>query len=302
MDLPAVQRHVGLVLQTLEQGFLLQILAALGLHGGQQIGGGLHIDTAVIAVQHRQLAVPVSLKIHADQGGDVHGAGQNGGVAVGRAIPGDEAQQLGLVQLHGLAGGQVVGHQDNGVVAQQVGLGAAGENIHHPLRNVLHVGGTGLHIGVVHGGKGGGEILAGDGGGILSGGALGLDDVLDGLQIILVLQHHLVDFKDGGVFLTHLVQRLLIQGAQLLLGLLAGGPKARPLPGRGAAGFDGGGLLLAEHAQGTNGDAVQNGFTGRDLHMASLFLLQRYRFSWKNVSIAAKLASSSPPSTVTVTV
>ena len=63
-----------------------------------RVGGGVHIHTGVVAVHHSHLAVPVVLNVLAlDQGGDVHAACQNGGVAVGAALPGDEAQQQALV-------------------------------------------------------------------------------------------------------------------------------------------------------------------------------------------------------------
>ena len=72
----------------------------------EQIGGGVHIHTGIVAVHHGHLAVPVVLDLLAlDQGGDVHAAGQNGGVAVGAALAGDEAQQQALVHPDRLGGG-----------------------------------------------------------------------------------------------------------------------------------------------------------------------------------------------------
>ena len=178
-------------------------------------------------------------------------------MAVGGAVPGDEAQQLALIQLHRLAGGEVVSHQDGGLVVLHGGVPRAGEDVYHPARDVLHVGGPGPHILVVHSGEGGGEILAGGLGGVLGGGPLGVDDALDGLQIVVVVQHHLMDLKDGGVVLAHLVQSLVVEAAQLLLGLLLGGLEALPLLlGGEAGGLAGLDLRLLIDAQRTNGNAV----------------------------------------------
>jgi len=51
----------------------------------------------------------IDFRAQAADGGDTHGARQDGGMAVARASLGDEAQNLALIQLKCLGGGQVVG-------------------------------------------------------------------------------------------------------------------------------------------------------------------------------------------------
>ena len=203
------------------------------------------------------MPVPALLKFHADEGGNVHGPGQNGGVAVGGAVAGDDAQQFALVQLDRLAGGQIIGHQDDRLIHLHAGGALAGQDIYHPSGDVPDVGGPGLHILVVHGGEGGGKVFSGCGDGGLRCDVLGIQNALNGVQIVLVLQHHLVHFKDGRVVLADLFQRLLVQRAQLFLGALPGLVKAGPFLFRGQAGGRRSlGGRLAVKPQRADGDAV----------------------------------------------
>ena len=57
---------------------------------------------------------------------------------------------------------------------------------------------------------------------MLGGAPLGADDASHRVQKVLVLQHHLVDLKDGGVVLPHLPYGALIERPQLGLGPGAG--------------------------------------------------------------------------------
>ena len=257
LDFSAIQGDVGLFLQTLEQGLLFEVVGPFLLHGGKELLGGVNVHTVVIAVQHRQFAVPVVLEIHAHQGRNIHGPGQDGSVAVGRTVPGDEAQELTFVQLDRLAGGQIVRHQNGGLVIHHLRVPHAKEHVDHPAGDVLHIGGPGPHILVLHGREGGGKVFPGGGHGVFRSGPLGFDDPLHRVQIVLVVQHHLVDFENGGVVLPHLVQSLVVKSPQLLLGLDPGGVKTGVLLSGSEGGGDGGlGLYLFIDAQGADGDAV----------------------------------------------
>ena len=202
------------------------------------------------------LILGLELVAHADDGGDAHGAGEDGGVAGAGAARGDEAQDLGLVKLNGLGRGQIVGREDDGHVGVDAALHNAGENGDDAGGNVLHVGGAGLHVAVVHGGehlcKLGGNI--GDHGfGVL---LFVLDELLDGLLVVEVLGHELVGLKEHGGLVACLFAGFLGQHAQLLDGLGLGGLEAGPF------GVDiddliavDGGLGALIEIEGTRGDA-----------------------------------------------
>ena len=109
----AVDCGAGLALEFLKQCILLEVFIVFCLQGRHQIGSGINVDTAVVAVQDGHLAVPAVVDIlDLDQGRKVHGAGQDRGVAVGGALAGDHAQKEGLVELDSLRGSQILSDQD----------------------------------------------------------------------------------------------------------------------------------------------------------------------------------------------
>ena len=183
------------------------------------------------------LVFGLQLVAHADDGGNAHGAGQYRRVAGAAAALGDEGQYLALVQLHGLRRGQVVRRQDHGHGAVDAALHHAGQYADDAAGDVLHVGGAGLHIGVVHLGEHVREL-----GGDVGDGGLGvqlfiLDQALDGLDVVVVLGHHLVGLEQERGLLAGLLEGLFIQLAQLVDGLFLGGLEAVPL-GRGVLHLD----------------------------------------------------------------
>ena len=130
----------------------------------------------------------------------------------------DKAQNFGFVELDGLGRGEVVGRQQDRHLGRNAALHDAAQNAQDALADVAHVGGAGLHVGVVHGGEHGGELVrhVGDGG-------LGVeffvgDKVFDGFLVVEVLGHHLVGLKQHGGFVAGLGAGLFGQIAQLLDG------------------------------------------------------------------------------------
>ena len=272
----AVQRGVGLALQLLQQSLLFLILLLALFQALEQVGGGVHIHTGVVAVHHSHLAVPVVLNVLAlDQGGDVHAACQNGGVAVGAALAGDKAQQQALVHAHGLGGSQILGYQNAGLGALQGSVVHALQNVQHGLCNVQHIGAASLQIRVVHGGKHRSLIVAGGLDGVLGAHLLPVDDLLDGIHKVVVIQHHGVDVEHLGDVLAGFCQCLFVQGGLLLNGLLAGSFKTLQFCG-GICHRSGGnrGIFFLVDLQLANGDAIEHAFAGAYLHSTFSFHLQ----------------------------
>ena len=178
-------------------------------------------------------------------------------MAVGGTVAGEKAQQPAPVQLYGLAGRQIVGGQNEGLLSLRPAGGRPGEQVHHPAGDVSDVRRPCLQVGVLQGGKGGGEALAGGLHRILRRNALGAEGLPHRAHIVLVLQHHLVDLKNSGIPLPHRFQGPGIQLLQLLLGGALSRLKAGELllrrQVRQAAGP---GLLLVVHPYGPNGDSL----------------------------------------------
>ena len=272
----AVEGGVGLALELLQQCLLFLVFLLALFQALEQVGGGVNVDTGVVAVHDRHLAVPVVLNVLAlDEGGDVHAAGEDGGVAVGAALPGDEAQQQALVHADRLGRGQVLGYEDAGLSTLQSSIVHALQNVEDGLCNVDDVGAAGLQIGVIHGGEDGGLIVAGGLDGVLSALALAVDDLLDGVHEVVVIQHHGVDVEHLGDVLAGLGQSLLVQSGLLVDGLGAGVLKTGHFSG-GVGHFGGrdDGIFFLIDLQLSDGNAIQDAFTGTYLHCNfSLFLL-----------------------------
>ena len=269
-DFSPVQRNAGQIPQRPQAVRLPQGVRLPRPHGVQKIGVRVDAETAALSVQHRRPAVPPLVEVHPGEGGNAHGPGQDGRVAVFGSPAGNQPQQPGPVQGHRLAGGQASGGQNGGRALLGKRLPFAGEDIRYPAGNILYVGGPRAHIAVLHGGEKGGEALPRRYGGIGGADALGFQKIPCRLQIVIVLQQHLMDLKNGRAVPARPVQSLTVKFRQLSPGLAAGRRKAGPLllrrKGGGPAELR---LLPPADPQGTDGDPVLNGFSGCGFHSAA---------------------------------
>ena len=179
VDLGAVEGDVGLLLELLEKRSLLYVLDAFLVEGIEQILSRLNVDAVVVAVDDRELAVPVLVDLCADESGNIHVAGENRGVAVCAAEVSDKAQQLALVELNGLGRSQILSDDDKRLVALVNAAVGARENVDYASGDILYVGGARLHVLVVHRCEGLGKVLARRLDGVLGGLALSIDDFGD---------------------------------------------------------------------------------------------------------------------------
>ena len=195
---------------------VLQPGGGLGVRVHKYLAGGA-VHKHMLAVKLLQQAVP---KAHHRR--NAHGAGEDGSVGVGGAPGRDEAQHLAPVQPGGLAGRQVVGGDDAGHVAPQRLILLAGEQADHPPGHVQHVGRPLLHIVVVHLGEHIGELGGGLVHRVLRVDVLVPNDPGDGVPVVQVLQHHLVNLEQEGFLLPQLGLGVHIELGQLDHGLAPG--------------------------------------------------------------------------------
>ena len=149
-------------------------------------------------------------RIRADDGGDAQGTGQNRRVGIRAACRRHEAQDLIRVELQRFAGSQVVGGDDDVVVFAEIDARSAAQLLFHATRYVEDIGGAGLHVGVVHRAEHFGKLL-----GRPVDGRFGVEHFIadlpfDRVDIIVVVQHHLVYFKHGGLFFAYFFQGFFI--------------------------------------------------------------------------------------------
>ena len=115
-------------------------------------------------------------------------------MAVAGAALGEDGQDLALVQLNGLRGGQIVGAEDHGAVSLDAAFHYTHEVVENAPGHVPDIGSPGPHIGVVHLGQHGGELLPGLLHGILRA-AAGVQHLFHHRGIVLVLHEHGVGLK-----------------------------------------------------------------------------------------------------------
>ena len=220
----AVQGDVLLPLHGLEQLFHLHLLGVLVLEGLRRQLVGVDDQAAHLAVDIRHPTGVLLLQAvpQTADGGDAHGPGQDGSVAVAGAALGGKGQNLALVQLHSLGGGQVVRRQNHWLL----GVDASGHNAHqiveNPAGHVQHVRRAGLHVGVVHIGEHGGKLLARLLDRVLNITLLRLQHGQDVVHIVLVLHEHAVGLEEDGGLVAGLRPGFLRQYLQLLYGFLLG--------------------------------------------------------------------------------
>ena len=149
-------------------------------------------------------------------------------MAGGGTEAGDEAQDLGLVQLDGLGGSQIVRSQQNGNIGIDAALNDTAEDAQNAGADVLNVGSTTLHISIVHGGEHIGKLSGDLVNGILSVVAV-VDHALDGLFVVQILSHHLVSLEQESSLIAGFDTGLLSQLTQLIDGHGLCALEAQPL-------------------------------------------------------------------------
>ncbi len=124
-------------------------------------------------------------------------------MGIGGTVDCDKGKHHVFVKLYRFAGGQVI-CKDNGRLLGNIFCPfRIGKDSYHPLRNILNVSRPLFHIGVIHRGKHFRKIVCGDAYGVFRIDALFCDNIFNGIHIIPVIKHHLMDFKYGGVCLPH---------------------------------------------------------------------------------------------------
>ena len=105
--------------------------------------------------------------------------------------------------------------QNGGPVLQQLGLGQTGQVPQQTVGDIPDIRPTGLHIGAVHLLKEGYQVIHSSLRGVLSCTAAGKYHGVDSVLIVLVIQEHGVDGKNGGQLFPHHLDSLVIELGQL---------------------------------------------------------------------------------------
>ena len=226
-------------------------------------------------------------------------------MGVRRAMHGDERENLTLIHLHCFTRCQIIRHDDGRCHMRPVELVLAAQIPDQTIRDILHIRGTRLHIFIIHVCEDLREVVTSDRHRILRIDLLRLDHRVDRVLVVLILEHHLMHLEDLGIHLADLLERLLIKRAELGLCLRLRRLEALELCRDILDVLTLHDIIfLLQNIDRTDRRSLINGLSDVLFHFLSSPVLYRslnYRFSWKNFSIASNAASSSGPSTCTVT-
>lgn len=175
------------------------------------------------------MAFQGSREIELHQGGDGEGSGEGSGVALYTAAHSNKAQNTGAVEGDDLAGSKFCAHQDRRRERDGGQSAAAGEDTEHSIGDGPDIRGAGLHIGAVHLLKEGYQVIHSSLRGVLSCTAAGKYHGVDSVLIVLVIQEHGVDGKNGGQLFPHHLDSLVIELGQLQYCLAVSRGEALPL-------------------------------------------------------------------------
>ncbi len=194
------------------------------LHGSHRFVIGVDVDRTRRTVDDGRHVVDVIVELcaRADDGGNAQRAGQDCRMRIRAASRGYETENLIRIELQRFAGSQVVSSNDDVVIVAEIDARAATELLFDTTGNIQDISGTSLHISVFHGTEHFGKFL-----GRLVDSRFSIhffiaDFRFDAFDVIVVIEHHLMDFKDSRLFFTDFIYSLDIQVLELANSFFAG--------------------------------------------------------------------------------
>ena len=128
---------------------------------------------------------------------------------------GNKGQNFVLVHLDRFTRCQIICNNNGRFELTPVHLSLSGKVTDQPVRDILHIRGTCLHVLIIHIGKHFRKIITGNRYRILCIHFFIPDQIVYGILIIIVLKHHLMNLKDCRIDLSDLPHGLLIQLTKL---------------------------------------------------------------------------------------
>ena len=138
-------------------------------------------------------------------------------MGVGGTVHRYKCQYFTFIHLHGFTGSQIVRYYNGGFHTGEIHIFLTTQNPKHPSGNIPDIGRSRLHVFIIHGGKHLGEIITGGGYRIFRIDTFVFNNVQHGLDVVFILQHHLMHFKNSGTGFPYFFQGFFIQSRQLFL-------------------------------------------------------------------------------------
>ena len=131
-------------------------------------------------------------------------------MGVRRAMYCDKGQNLTLIHLYRLTGSQIICHNDRWLHGTPVNLLLPGQIADEPVGDIPDIRRAGLHIFIIHVGEHLCKIITGHCHRILCIHFFVLNHAVNGILIIVILEHHLMHLENGCIDFSDLLQGLLV--------------------------------------------------------------------------------------------
>ena len=152
----------------------------------------------------------IQIKGHTDQCRNVHHTGKNGRMGIGRSMDSYKGKNLLFIHLYCFTGTQVICHNNGRFGRIQINFFLSLQILHQSIGNILDIRGSGLHVIIIHACKHFGKIITCHSNCIFRIHHFCTDHVVYGIQIILILQHHLMYFENSSTGFSNLFDSFII--------------------------------------------------------------------------------------------
>ena len=209
-------------LELLQQLFMLCILLHLRFNTFQRCFIRINENLAGVAINSYQLAVIffTDAAAGADNRRNTDSTRQNCRMRIYTACRRHKALYTRFIKLYGFAGCQVIRCQNIAAAAAFPATACITQATKHFVGNILDISSTCTHIIIFHRRKNLSKVGCRCLYRIFCINLLRADNTFNGLNIIKVLQHHLVDFKNSGIIFAYIHNSLFIKLRQLGYSLL----------------------------------------------------------------------------------
>ena len=152
----------------------------------------------------------IQIKGHTDKCRNIHHTCQNSRMGIGRTMNRYKSKDLVFIHLHCFTGVQVICHYDGRFGRIQIDVFLSLQVLYQAVGNILDICRPCLHIIIIHTCKHFREIVPCHSNCIFCVYHFCTDHVMYGIEIILILQHHLMYFKNSSTGFSNLFDSFII--------------------------------------------------------------------------------------------
>ena len=157
----------------------------------------------------------MQLGARTDDGSNPQCPGQDSRMGISTAVGCDKSQDFVRIELQCFARCQIIRSYDDMIVGTEIDSFATTQFPFHTAGNIQDIGSPGLHISIIHTAEHSSKILC-----RMFDCGFGIEFFIpylghDVIDIIVIIEHHLMYFKHGSLFFAYFFYSLFIQRLEL---------------------------------------------------------------------------------------